>query len=198
MKSAFNIQKPKSVQPMPETAKKVFDGIIFDVYQWEQKMFDGTTQTFEKIKRPDTVIIFPVLPDGKILLTKQEQPGKDPFIGAVGGRVDEGEEVLEAAKRELLEESGYEAGEFVFWKSEQPVGKIEWSVYIFVARNLKKVADLHLDAGEKIELMPVEFEEFLKIALEPNFYEQEIYRDVVEATLDLKKKSDLRKFILGK
>jgi 8-oxo-dGTP pyrophosphatase MutT (NUDIX family) len=44
-----------------------------------------------------------VLPDGRIILTEQEQPGKEPFIAACGGRVDEGEEILTAAKRELLD-----------------------------------------------------------------------------------------------
>lgn len=50
-----------------------------------------------------TFVVFPVLPDGRILLTEQEQPGREPFIGACGGRIDEGEDALTAAKRELLE-----------------------------------------------------------------------------------------------
>jgi ADP-ribose pyrophosphatase len=94
----MEIERPKSKQPIPENAKKVFEGIIFDTYQWQQEMYDGTKKTFEKLKRPDTVIVFPVLPDGKIILTEQEQPGKEPFIGATGGMVDDGEEILEAAK----------------------------------------------------------------------------------------------------
>lgn len=193
----MTIPKPPSKQPIPNTAKRVFKGVIFDVYQWQQEMFDGTFETFEKLKRPDTVVVFPILDDGKILLTKQEQPGKEPFIGATGGRVDEGEDILEAAKRELLEESGYEAEEMVLWKSVQPISKIEWSIYIFIARKLNKVADLNLDAGEKIELMPVDFEEFLHIATQENFYEQEIYRDVVEAMLDQEKKHELKKLMIG-
>lgn len=32
---------------IPSTAKRVFKGIIFDVYRWEQEMFDETTSTFE-------------------------------------------------------------------------------------------------------------------------------------------------------
>lgn len=60
----------------------MFKGVIFDVYQWEQEMFDGTTQTFEKLKRPDTIMVIPVTEDGKIILTEQEQPGKKPFISA--------------------------------------------------------------------------------------------------------------------
>ena len=80
----MDVPKPKSKQPLPDNAKKVFEGVIFDVYQWEQKMFDGSLETFEKLKRPDTVIVFPIMADGKVLLTKQEQPGKEPFIGATG------------------------------------------------------------------------------------------------------------------
>jgi ADP-ribose pyrophosphatase len=189
----MEIPKPKSIQPMPENAKQVFKGIVFDVYQWEQEMFDGTKSTFEKIKRPDTVVVFPVLPDGNILLTEQEQPGKAPFIGATGGRVDDGEEILTAAKRELLEESGYEAEEFILWDAEYPVEKIDWVVYIFIAKGLKKVANLDLDAGEKIKLKPVTFEELLDLGLNNNFAEKEIVSKLLEAKLYPSKKEELRK-----
>lgn len=191
----MKIERPESKQPLPENAKKVFSGVIFDVYQWEQEMYDGSVATFEKLKRPDTVVVFPLLEDGRIVLTKQEQPGKKPFIGAAGGRVDPGEDILDAVKRELLEETGYEAKDFVLWKSLQPVSKIEWAVYIFIVRGLEKVADLSLDAGEKIEVVAVDFDEFVNIALSPEFSEQEIYRDVVEATLDQNKREELKKLL---
>ena len=191
----MKIERPKSKQPLPEDAKKVFEGEIFDVYQWEQEMYDGTKATFEKLKRPDTVVVFAVDDDGKILLTKQEQPGKEPFIGAAGGRVDPGEDILDAAKRELLEETGYEAEDFILWKALQPISKIEWAVYVFVARKIKKVAEPSLDVGEKIEVMFVEFDEFTNIALQENFYEQEVYRDIVEAMFNNKKKEELKKLL---
>ena len=82
----MEITRPKSRQIMPEHAKQVFKGKMFDVYQWEQELYDGTTTIFERLKGPDTVVIFPVLEDGRILLTEQELPGKMPFIAATGGR----------------------------------------------------------------------------------------------------------------
>ncbi|MFH1089680.1 MAG: NUDIX hydrolase [Candidatus Uhrbacteria bacterium] len=188
----MTIIRPPSKQPIPDHAKKVFDGVLFDVYQWEQELFDGTKTTFEKIKRPDTVVVFPVMDDGRIVLTEQEQPGKEPFIGTTGGQVDEGEDILAAAKRELLEESGYEASGFVLWDVRHPATKIDWVIYTFVAKGLKKVADLNLDAGEKIKLKPVEFEEFLKIALDKKFVEKEITSKIYEAKLDPKKMAELR------
>lgn len=191
----MKIERPKSKQPLPENAKKVFEGVMFDVYQWEQEMFDGTKETFEKLKRPDTVTVFAVLDDGKIVLTKQEQPGKEAFIGAAGGRVNPGEDILDAAKRELFEETGYGADEFILWKAVQPIGKIEWAVYIFVARKLRKISELSLDAGEKIEVITVDFDEFIKIALQENFYEQAVYRDICEYMSNPEKKDILKKLL---
>lgn len=190
----MNIQRPKSKQPIPEHAKKVFKGVLFDTYQWEQEMFDGTKTTFEKLKRPDTVVIFPVLPDGKIILTEQEQPGKEPFIGATGGRVDEGEDILSAAKRELLEESGYEAKEFILWDARHPTSKIDWVVYTFIAKGLKKVGDICLDSGEKIKLITLTFDEFLEITTngKKDFAEQEILAKLFEAKLDPSKRAELQ------
>ena len=168
---------------------------MFDVYQWEQEMFDGSKKIYEKLKRPDTVVVFAVLDDGKIILTRQEQSSKEPFIGAAGGRVKSGEDIIDAAKRELREETGYEADEFILWKALQPIGRIEWAVYVFVARGLKKTSEQSLGASEKIEVMTVDFNEFMKIALQENFYQQEIYRDIVEALLDKEKMNTLKKLL---
>lgn len=60
------------------------------------------------ISREGSVTVIPVVGD-KILINFEEQPSKPPFFGTPGGRVDEGEDFEEAAKRELLEETGYEA-----------------------------------------------------------------------------------------
>ena len=186
------ITRPTSKQPIPPTAKRVFKGVMFEVYQWEQEMFDGTKATFEKLKRPDTVVVFPVLPDGRIILTEQEQPGKGPFIAATGGRVDEGEEVLAAAQRELREESGYEADEFILWQAEHPASKIDWVIYTFIAKGLRKVADQELDAGEIIKLKLVSFDELLALAADEKFSETQVTIKILETKLDPKKMLELR------
>jgi len=189
----MEIQRPKSKQPIPEHAHLAFKGILFDVYQWEQELYDGRKVTFEKLKRPDTVLIFPVLPDGKIILAEQEQPGKDLFVGAFGGRVEEGEDILTGAKRELLEESGYEAEEYVLWHAVQPSGKIEWAVYVFIAKGLKKVAELNLDGGEKIKAMTVTLEELIEAATKDHdvFVDKEVLVKFFEAKLKTEKKKEL-------
>ena len=189
----MKITRPVSNQPTPNSAERVYEGRIFDVYQWEQEMYDGTTEIFEKLKRPDTVVVFPVLDDGSILLTEQEQPNKLPFIGACGGRIEKDEDVLEAAKREFLEETGYAASEFILWKSVHPTSKIDWAVYFFIAKGCTKVARQSLDGGERIELKKVSFDELLQSARDPRFMEKEVIPDFYEALLEKEKYDELKK-----
>jgi ADP-ribose pyrophosphatase len=170
----MKINRPKSNQPIPSNAKQVFSGKIFNVWQWDQKQFDSTLATFEKIKRTDTVNIIPITPDGKIILSKQEQPGIKPFIGVIGGRVDEDEEPLTAAKRELLEETGMVSNNWFLWDSIQLTEKIDWAIYTFVAKNCRIETDAHLDSGEQIELIKVDYDEFINETAQPDFRDIEI------------------------
>lgn len=171
----MGISRPSSKQPIPGNARKVFNGKLFDIYQWEQELFDeGKKIIFEKLKRPDTVNVIPIIGNGEIVISEQEQPGTEPFIGCLGGRLDEGEEPLETAKRELLEETGMEADEYVLWDATQLIDKIDWAIYTFVAKRCHKVQEQKIEPGEKIKLKFVNFNEFIKLAAQDNFRDAEV------------------------
>jgi ADP-ribose pyrophosphatase len=188
-----NVQPPESQQPIPLDADKVFSGIVFDVYQWQQKLFDGSFATFEKLKRDDTVLVIPVTTSGTIILTEQEQPGKKPFLSFAGGRVNKGESVLNAAKRELLEETGYKAKELLLFESKQPVSKIEWAVYTFIAKGCEKVQDQKLEQGEKVVLRLIDFDEFIEIVSTEGFHEIHLALEVLRAKLDKERMEQLKR-----
>lgn len=163
---------------LPPQAKKVFTGNIFDVYQWQQEMFDGSFETFEMLSRSATVEVVAVQ-DGKIVLSRQEQPAKPAYYSLFGGRCEKDEDFESSAKRELLEESGLESTDWDHFKTIQPMHKIDWDVAIFIARNCNKVADQKLDAGEKIEIISCTFEEFIEIVVNPQFSGSEFALEVL-------------------
>lgn len=155
-------------------------------------MYDGTTATFEALKRPDTIQIIPTT-DSKILIAEEEQPNKPLSDSLLGGRIEEGEDPLAAAKRELLEESGMESSDWELLKTFENNGKIEWNVYLFVARNCRKVAAPNLDPGEKIEVKEVNFDEFLEIVSKENFWGQDIANYILRMRLNQNKLEEFRK-----
>ena len=85
------------------------------------------------------------------------------------------------AKRELLEETGYTAKEFVLWDSVQLNSKLDWALYTFIAKGCWKTAEPHLDSGEKITLELVTFDEFLRLAAALNFRDLEISLKIFRA-----------------
>jgi len=177
---------------IPPKAALVFKGVIFDTYQWEQELFDGSTATFEKLKRPDSANIL-AIKDGKILITKERQPGKDEYIGLLGGRVDEGENPLDGAKRELLEESGLGSEKWELFKTYAPYNKMQWNAYLYIAKDCEHIGEHNHDAGEDITVLELTFDEFVEEVCKETFQNtllgNEILRMRVNGTLgDFKKR----------
>lgn len=183
---------------IPKHAKKVFEGEIFDIYQWEQELFDGTFRTFESAKPLDNVVVIPLIGD-KIYVHKEEQPNEGIYIGLPAGRFDRGEEdPLSVAKRELLEETGYVAREYRLLRARSFSGTINKTTYIVVAHDCEKVAEPKLDPGERLhETMVLSFDAFLELSKHPEFRGGELSLDCIKANLDESHKADFRKQIFG-
>lgn len=176
---------PGRMKLIPEQATCQFRGELFEVYQWPQELFDGSMATFEMLKREDTVVIIALLTpeeqkslgytvddenmEDKIVITYQTQPHQDWFYDYPGGRHDNTEETeLEAAQREMREETGMSFKNWKLVAVRQPFTKIDWLVYTFVATGLIRQGAQELDAGEKIEVMAVTFDELREYAQKPN------------------------------
>lgn len=168
---------PEWAKTIPTEAELAFRGKIFEVYQWPQKMFDNSYETFEMLRRADTVKIVAVLTpeetkklgktvsEPQIVITEQEQPRKDCFYDYPGGRMDEEDKnELEAAKREMREETGLSFRNWKLIKAEQPFNKIDWLVYTFLATGLEGHVEQQLDAGEKIEVLTLSLDEVKSLA----------------------------------
>ncbi len=191
----MTIERPRPRQERPKNAKLVFQGIIFNVYHWKQKLFDGSFATFEQLSRNDAVFVIPVSSDGQIIITKQNQPGRKSYYAFPGGHMDSGETPFEAAKRELLEETGYAAKKWKLLEASQPTSKADWAVYYFVAYGCEKQHEPKSDAGERIQVKLLNFSQLLKTCLSKNFAEREFKVRVYEALLSKQKMKTLKNIL---
>lgn len=162
---------------VPDHAKRVFQGIIYSVYQWDQERFDGSHATYEMLSRTDSVMVIPVI-DNKILVSREEQPGTGPFFSLFGGQIDPDEAPEQAVKRELLEESGYVSENWELHKAYEPMRKSNWKSYLYIARDCTKQAEQKPDPGEKIEIIEADFERFIEIVQSEEFRVKDFTLDV--------------------
>ncbi|MDX5421887.1 MAG: NUDIX hydrolase [Hymenobacteraceae bacterium] len=118
--------------------------------------------------RPDVVLTFPVTEDGHVLFVRQyKHAAGDIFIELPGGVIDEHEtDPLAAAKRELLEETGYTSDEVepLLQVIDNPT-KDTNRVYYFLVRNVREVAAQDLDESENIEVLKVPLDEVEQMIL---------------------------------
>ena len=151
--------------PAPNHASQKYSGELIQVWNWEQELFDGTSHTFECVIRPDAVTVIPFLNRDTVLLTKQEQPGKEPFMDFPGGRIDPGEFAEQAAMRELEEETGYSAATIFEWQHKKHAGIVRFEETLFLAQ-LGSRGEMHQDPGEKIEVIKLPWKEVVQLCLD--------------------------------
>ncbi len=121
--------------------KKVFKGRLIDLYLRKERLPNGYIADLEVIEHPGAVLIVPFLARDKVILIRQYRPVIKSYIWELpAGTLSKGEPLLKCAKREMIEEIGYIAGD---WKRIGYIypapGYATEKIFIFTARRLKKV-----------------------------------------------------------
>lgn len=104
--------------------------------------------------------------EGELVLVSEYRPKiHQRILSCPGGGIDEGESAIEAARRELLEETGYEAGELEIVQRYWPTIAVEMRRYIVFATELTATGDTP-DEGEFIDVVHLPVEDALALARE--------------------------------
>ena len=89
------------------SSEQVFDGGLLSVWRDSVRLPDGTEGRREYIRHPGAVVVVALLADGRIVFERQfRYPLRRAFIELPAGKIDRGEDILDCARRELLEEAG--------------------------------------------------------------------------------------------
>jgi len=133
------------------SSEMVYEGKVFGIRRDEIVEPSGMQVTREVVTHPGSVVILPLLPDGKILMIRQYRHATRQFLWElVAGRIDEGEKPREAAARELMEETGYRAKRFTIFLDVFPTpGFLEERMHILLAEGLTQ-GEAQPEADEQI------------------------------------------------
>jgi len=118
---------------------------------------DGREKAFAVLEAPDWVNVIALTDAGKVLLIRQYRQGtKEVTVEIPGGMIERGEDPLTAAKRELLEETGYEALTWEAIGEVTPNPALQTNrTYTYVARGARSTGNPQPDADEEIEVEEV-------------------------------------------
>jgi ADP-ribose pyrophosphatase len=147
------------------SGEEVFSGRLLKVLRDTVRVPNGTLTTREYIRHPGAVAILPFTDAGHVVLERQYRyPNARDFIEIPAGKLEPGEDLLESAKRELLEETGYEAAS---WQRittiHNAISYSDEAIEIFVARGLARKAQ-KLDDEEFLEVIELPFGEAVAMA----------------------------------
>jgi 8-oxo-dGTP pyrophosphatase MutT (NUDIX family) len=110
------------------------------------------------IEFPHWVMTAALTPEGEIVMVRQYRHGSEEICLELPGGLVDAEDVSpeEAARRELLEETGYLAEEMIKLGECHPQPAIlSNQCYFYLAENVEKVGQSNLDAGEDIDIVLV-------------------------------------------
>jgi ADP-ribose pyrophosphatase len=128
----------RSNQAKVLSSSTIYNGPVFGIRRDEVIEPSGVRTTREVITHPGSVVVLPVLPDGRILMIRQYRHAAHQYLWElVAGRIDAGESPREAAVRELIEETGYRASRFRIFLDVFPTpGFLEERMFILLAEGL--------------------------------------------------------------
>jgi 8-oxo-dGTP pyrophosphatase MutT (NUDIX family) len=183
---------------IPPHAEKVFEGVIFDIYHWEQELFDQTTKTFELATRPSIVAVIATR-GNTIFIAQEEQPGRGIYLALPAGLAEKYDtDALATAQRELREETGLTTDDWELFTTQAIHPRLAVTDYVYIARNVSVTHPIQLDPGERIiEQRWVTLDELIDTVIDPTFMGGMMTVHMMRAKYDPAYKQVLEKLFFG-
>jgi ADP-ribose pyrophosphatase len=145
------------------TSERVYDGGLLKVQRDEVRLPDGHLAWREYVEHPGAAMMLAFVDEETILLERQfRYPHGHHFVELPAGKLEPDEAPLSTAKRELIEECGYEGAEWWEIATLKPaIGYSDEVIILYGVRGLTHVG-AQLDVGEHLETIPVRLDQALE------------------------------------
>jgi ADP-ribose pyrophosphatase len=144
-------------------SRLAFEGTFLRLFVDTVKSADGHIGTREYLRHPGAVMIIPLFSDGQVILERQfRYPMKRSMIEFPAGKIDAGETPLGCAKRELLEETGYQAARWSYLGGlHNAIAYCDEKIEMYLAEDLSQQRAA-LDPGETLEVFSAGLQQLLQ------------------------------------
>lgn len=148
-------------------SKMHFRGRIINLREDTVELENQTLASREIVEHPGGVCVIGMDEDQKILMVRQfRAPFGRTLLEVPAGKLNYGEDHFACGKREFLEETGYEAEEYVYFGALYPsVGFLTEVIHIYYAKGLVKKQQ-HLDDDEFLNVERYSLDELLRMVEE--------------------------------
>lgn len=138
------------------SSETIASGGMLTVKRDQVKLPNGHTSQREYVVHPGAVVVVAVLPNGNVILERQfRYPLHQVFIELPAGKIDANESVLTTGQRELLEETGYTANDWVRLGCLHPcIGYSNEVIHMYLAQGLT-AGNHRRDEDEHLEVFDV-------------------------------------------
>ena len=146
-----------------ESSREIFNGKILHLFEDMVRLPNGSQASREIIRHIGAVCVIPVMEDGKVVMERQFRYPIGQVIWEIpAGKLDSpDEDPLEAAKRELREETGYTAKEWIELGVYHPAAAYcDEKITLYLARGLE-LGERDLDEDEFLNVEAVPLEELV-------------------------------------
>jgi ADP-ribose pyrophosphatase len=140
----------------------IADGGMLTVKRDQVRLPNGHESQREYVLHPGAVVVVPLLANGNIILEKQfRYPLHQVFIELPAGKIDAGENILVTGQRELLEETGYTADDWINLGHQHPcIGYSNEVIHMYLATGLT-AGEHRRDVDEALEVFEMSFDDCL-------------------------------------
>ncbi len=142
------------------SSEEIFDGVAIHLYRDEILLPNGKKGVREVIRHPGAVCVLPIKDDGNVIFVNQFRYAFNKVtLEAPAGKLDKGEIPLDAAKRELREETGLIANNIVYLGEMYTTpALIDEIIHLYLATDLVS-GEQDLDEDEFINVIEMPFVE---------------------------------------
>lgn len=148
------------------SSEVIASGGMLTVKRDQVRLPNGHQSQREYVLHPGAVVVVPLLDNGNIIFERQfRYPLHQVFIELPAGKIDPNEAILTTGQRELLEETGYTASEWVKLGSQHPcIGYSNEVIHMYLARGLS-LGQHQRDADETLEVFEMSLPRCMEMIL---------------------------------